>query len=71
MRRSRVNKKYVEAGFDSFILCSDYCFNSGPFLSPAMFENSSSLIYMRSSRKRELTALFMSSSTLTETSCRS
>jgi len=22
---------------DGFVLCSDYCFNSGPFLSPAMF----------------------------------
>ena len=31
------NKKAVDAGFDSFILCSDYCYNSGPFLSPAMF----------------------------------
>ena len=27
----------MDAGVDSFILCSDYCFNSGPFLSPAMF----------------------------------
>ncbi len=27
----------LEAGLDGFILCSDYCFNSGPFLSPAMF----------------------------------
>lgn len=32
------NKSMREAGIDSFILCSDYCFNSGPFLSPAMFE---------------------------------
>ena len=31
------NKRAVDAGFDSFILCSDYCYNSGPFLSPAMF----------------------------------
>lgn len=31
------NKKAVDAGFDSFILCSDYCYNSGPFLSPPMF----------------------------------
>jgi len=31
------NKKAVDAGFDSFILCSDYCYNSGPFLSPDMF----------------------------------
>ena len=31
------NKKAVDAGFDSFILCSDYCYNTGPFLSPEMF----------------------------------
>jgi uroporphyrinogen decarboxylase len=31
------NKRLVEAGFDSFILCTDYCFNNGPFLSPEMF----------------------------------
>ena len=31
------NKRLVDAGFDSFILCSDYCFNNGPFMSPAMF----------------------------------
>ncbi|NLV91129.1 MAG: hypothetical protein GX030_01870 [Firmicutes bacterium] len=31
------NRILVDAGVDSFILCSDYCFNSGPFLSPAMF----------------------------------
>jgi len=24
-------------GLDGFALCSDYCFNSGPFLSPALF----------------------------------
>lgn len=29
----------VDAGLDGFILCSDYCFNSGPFLSPPMFED--------------------------------
>lgn len=27
----------LDAGLDGFILCSDYCFNSGPFLSPSMF----------------------------------
>ncbi|MBC7960739.1 MAG: hypothetical protein H7X94_12825, partial [Vallitaleaceae bacterium] len=32
------NKAVAEAGIDSLILCSDYCFNSGPFVSPAMFE---------------------------------
>lgn len=31
------NKELIDAGFDSFILCSDYCFNQGPFLSPPMF----------------------------------
>lgn len=32
------NKKLLDAGIESLILCSDYCFNAGPFLSPAMFE---------------------------------
>lgn len=31
------NKQLIDSGFDSFILCSDYCYNSGPFLSPTMF----------------------------------
>ena len=31
------NKSFAEAGVESLILCSDYCYNSGPFLSPAMF----------------------------------
>lgn len=31
------NKELIDSGFDSFILCSDYCFNDGPFLSPEMF----------------------------------
>lgn len=31
------NKRLAEAGFDSLILCSDYCYNSGPFISPKMF----------------------------------
>lgn len=30
------NRRRIDAGFDGFILCSDYCFNKGPFLSPAM-----------------------------------
>lgn len=31
--------KYLreECGLDGFALCADYCFNSGPFLSPRMF----------------------------------
>lgn len=32
------NKKLADAGFDCLLLCSDYCYNSGPFLSPAMFK---------------------------------
>ncbi|RKY57454.1 MAG: hypothetical protein DRP96_09920 [Candidatus Neomarinimicrobiota bacterium] len=28
----------LDAGADGFILCCDYCFNSGPFISPAQFE---------------------------------
>ncbi|MCK9526560.1 MAG: uroporphyrinogen decarboxylase family protein [Limnochordia bacterium] len=31
------NKRYIDAGIDSIIMCSDYCFNTGPFLSPTMF----------------------------------
>ncbi|MBR4205871.1 MAG: hypothetical protein IKQ92_10370 [Clostridia bacterium] len=31
------NKKLFDLGIESFMLCSDYCYNSGPFLSPAMF----------------------------------
>lgn len=27
----------LKSGLDGFILCSDYCFNAGPFLSPSMF----------------------------------
>ncbi len=29
--------RLLDAGLDGFILCSDYCFNKGPFLSPQMF----------------------------------
>ncbi|MBE7021610.1 MAG: hypothetical protein E7414_00075 [Ruminococcaceae bacterium] len=32
------NKRQKEAGLDVVMLCSDYCYNSGPFLSPAMFD---------------------------------
>jgi len=31
------NKVFLDNGFDGFALCSDYCYNSGPFLSPPMF----------------------------------
>lgn len=31
------NKALAEAGIDCLILCSDYCYNSGPFISPLMF----------------------------------
>jgi len=30
-------KPLVEAGADTVLMCADYCFNSGPFLSPKMF----------------------------------
>jgi len=30
-------KRMLQAGVDGFTLCSDYAFNSGPFLSPGMF----------------------------------
>ena len=32
------NKRQKEAGLDVALLCSDYCYNSGPFLSPDMFD---------------------------------
>ena len=31
------NSYLLENGMDGFILCSDYCFNQGPFMSPEMF----------------------------------
>ena len=31
------DRKLLDAGLDGFLLCSDYCFNQGPFLSPKMF----------------------------------
>ncbi|HHV44532.1 MAG TPA: hypothetical protein GXX57_07695 [Firmicutes bacterium] len=31
------NKRMMEAGYDGFALCADYCFNDGPFMSPKMF----------------------------------
>nr|MDD6336698.1 uroporphyrinogen decarboxylase family protein [bacterium] len=31
------NHRLRDAGIDVFILCSDYCYNSGPFISPTMF----------------------------------
>ena len=30
-------KRLVDAGIDGFALCADYCFNTGPFLSPPLF----------------------------------
>ena len=30
-------KPLAEAGADTVLMCADYCFNSGPFLSPKMF----------------------------------
>lgn len=32
------NKALQQSGVDCLLLCSDYCYNSGPFVSPAMFE---------------------------------
>ena len=31
------NKRLASAGVEVGLLCSDYCFNAGPFVSPAMF----------------------------------
>ena len=36
-RAIRRNANLHAAGIDVGLLCSDYCYNSGPFLSPAMF----------------------------------
>jgi len=33
----RAEKIREHGGLDGFALCSDYCFNTGPFLSPALF----------------------------------
>lgn len=30
-------RRLLDAGYDGFALCADYCFNTGPFLSPRMF----------------------------------
>jgi uroporphyrinogen decarboxylase len=30
-------KRLMDGGIDGFALCADYCFNTGPFLSPPMF----------------------------------
>lgn len=35
----RRNYALKEAGVEVLLLCSDYCFNSGPFLSPEMFSD--------------------------------
>jgi uroporphyrinogen decarboxylase len=35
LREAEIYQKH--GGLDGFALCSDYCFNSGPFLSPRMF----------------------------------
>jgi len=32
------NKLLIDAGVDCLILCSDYCYNNGPFISPEHFE---------------------------------
>jgi uroporphyrinogen decarboxylase len=34
---ARAERIHSHGGLDGFILCCDYCFNSGPFLSPAQF----------------------------------
>lgn len=31
------NRRQRDAGIDVMLLCSDYCYNNGPFISPAMF----------------------------------
>jgi uroporphyrinogen decarboxylase len=36
-RQLAATPELLRAGLDGFGLCSDYCFNNGPFMSPAMF----------------------------------
>ena len=57
-------------GLDGFALCADYCFNTGPFLSPRQFAEFVTPYLARITR---LTASWAStsSSTPTATSCRS
>lgn len=31
------NKRQAEIGIETLLLCSDYCYNTGPFISPPMF----------------------------------
>ena len=31
------SKRFIDAGADMILMCADYCFNDGPFLSPRMF----------------------------------
>ena len=31
------NRRLMDGGIDCFILCADYCYNSGPYMSPAHF----------------------------------
>ncbi|HOD92561.1 MAG TPA: uroporphyrinogen decarboxylase family protein [Clostridia bacterium] len=31
------NKRAIDGGIESLILCSDYCYNNGPFISPEQF----------------------------------
>jgi len=38
-RTLRDCRKMLKAGLDGFILCADYAFNSGPFISPGMFSD--------------------------------
>ena len=33
------NKRAIDGGIESLILCSDYCYNNGPFISPEQFSN--------------------------------
>jgi len=55
-------------GLDGFALCSDYCFNSGPFLSPRMFRKIITP-YLRRLIAGQRSWATMSSSIPTATSC--
>jgi uroporphyrinogen decarboxylase len=70
------NKEFIDVGMDCFILCSDYCFNTGPFLSPDLFAEfvvspSSWHPICAGSSGRRARRVGSPSSTPTATSCRS
>ncbi len=51
-------RRLLDGGLDGFVLCADYCFNSGPFLSPPQFrEHITPFLHRLVSGYRELGAI--------------